>query len=519
VNTLGCAVAPFLFGLWAVDRFGYRDGLFAVVWGYLLLFGAFTWLRRFRPVQQLGAIIGVIALTAAAPASLVLVEPDDGWTVLARRETPMGLVIVSEQPQAQARKGSEPLRRLQVGRHFRMGGALAFGERRMGQLPLLLHPAATRALYLGIGTGSTLGAVTTAPALEHVDAIELVPAVLDEIGRFAAINGNVHEDPRVTLRAADARRFVAASHDTWDVIVADLFHPAIDGAGGLYAREHFAAVAERLAPGGLFAQWLPLYQLDGATLRTIVRTFCGVFPEAHAWLGIYNAQTPAIALIGRAADEPLRIDLDELATRLQEPVFAELLMADPRDLLSAYIADRDTLLAFAGDGPHNTDLQPWVLLHAPRLAYEGGGTAGAENLRELLPAWRDVGPELVAGEPERRAAVLAGAAAFSQALRAYLEGEILRTQAGTDAPPSAEQVAAYLGAYAIAPEFVPARGMLYQLALAWPDRADAIFERMSEVTPEEPRVWRAWLESARRSGDRARFEEIRARAQEHLSAG
>jgi spermidine synthase len=518
INTLGCALAPFVFGLWAVERFGYRDGLFAVVWGYLLLFGAFTWLRRFRPVHQLGAIIGVLALTAAAPASLVLVEPDDGWTVLARHETPMGLVIVSEQPKEQARKGGEPLRRLQVGRHFRMGGALAFGERRMGQLPLLLQPSAERALYLGIGTGGTLGAVTSAP-LVHVDAVELVPAVLGEIARFAAINGNVHEDSRVTLRAADARRFVAASDASWDVVVADLFHPAIDGAGGLYAREHFAAIAERLAPGGTFTQWLPLYQLDAATLATIVRTFCDVFPETHAWLGIYNAQTPAIALIGRAGGAPLRIDLDALVERLGAPVFGELLMQDPRDLLGAYVADRDALLAFAGEGPRNTDLEPWVLLHAPRLAYEGGKTAGADNLRALFSIWREIPPELVVGDAQRREAMLAGASAFSQALRAYLEGEILRVGASKDAPPSAQELDRYLAAYALAPEFVPARGMLYQIALAWPNLADSIFERMSEVTPNEPRVWKAWLESARRSGDRARFEEIRSRAQPHLSEG
>ena len=45
-------------------------------------------------------------------------------------------------------------------------------------------------------------------------------------------------------------------------VVADLFHPGRDGAGALYTREHFAAVRELLTEGGLFCQWLPLYQLD-----------------------------------------------------------------------------------------------------------------------------------------------------------------------------------------------------------------------------------------------------------------
>src|SRR5690606_30731787 len=111
------------------------------------------------------------------------------------------------------------------------------------------------------------------PSLRHVDAVELVPAVLEQLHHFADINGAVAEDDRVRLHAADARRFVAASAERYDVIVADLFHPGRDGAGNLYAREHFENVREHLASGGVFAQWLPLYQLDAPTLRVVMRTF------------------------------------------------------------------------------------------------------------------------------------------------------------------------------------------------------------------------------------------------------
>src|ERR1041385_4258376 len=87
--------------------------------------------------------------------------------------------------------------------------------------------------------------------------------------------------PQLRMFIADARRFVRATAAQYDVIVADLFHPARDGAGSLYTLEHFSAIRRRLAPGGLFCQWLPLHQLDEHMLRVIIRTFLEVFPDGQ----------------------------------------------------------------------------------------------------------------------------------------------------------------------------------------------------------------------------------------------
>jgi spermidine synthase len=443
----------------------------------------------------------------------VLVEPDEDWEVVSRAETTMGLVMVSEHKDETS---AEPVRRLQVGREFRMGGKFAFGERRMGHIPLLLHSQASTALFLGVGTAATLGAVTEHPELEHVDAIELVPAVVDQLHHFAEINGKVYEDPRVTIHRADARRFVAASTQRWDVIVADLFHPGRDGAGGLYALEHFEGVRDSLAPGGLFAQWLPLYQLDLPTLQTIVRTFLAAFPEAHAVLGVYNVQVPAIALVGRAtADGGLKIDPEALSTALQRSTYAELLMQEPRDLLGAYLLHRDALAAFAGDGPLNTDLRPQVLFDAPRVAYEGNQGRGWTNLVAMWEHAAALPVEMLAtDDPDRWHA---DAARFQAALHEYLLGERARVEASDDASVPDEAIEHYLVAYEAAPEFVPARGMLYAVARASPDVAREVYPRMLARTPAEPRVYQAYLPFLQRSGDKARFAEVQEMARKHLA--
>lgn len=521
LNTLGSALAPFVFGVWAITSLGYVDALNAVVYGYLALFGAFTWFRRFRAAFQIGAILAVVAATSLAPRSLALVEPEEGWTVLESRETLLGLVVVSEHEGDGTR-----VRRLQVGRNFRMGGVMAIGERRMGHLPLLLHPEAGEALFLGVGTGATLGAVVDS-GLKSVDAVELVPAVLDQLHHFDDINRSVAQDARVHLHAADARRFVAASTSAYDLVVADLFHPARDGAGNLYAREHFENVRAHLRENGLFAQWLPIYQLDGPTLRMVIRTFLEVFGEAHAFLGIYNVQTPAIVLIGRDPSRctgPLQVDLSLLLQRLRAPIYGEVLMADPRDTFGAYLLDRDGLAAFAGEGPINTDLHPRVATSAPRGAYESDPTRGRNNLADLLAA-RVALPEHLVTDPDaaRREAFHADTARFAQALELFLRGEAARIEAReadpeSKAPPPMSAVEAYLQAYEAAPEFASSRGMLYLSASYGSPLADAIFPRMLARTPEEPRVYQAYLEHLRRSGDTAAAEKLVERMQERFGA-
>ena len=149
-------------------------------------------------------------------------------------------------------------------------------------------------------------------------------------------------------------------------IVADLFHPALDGSGALYTTEHFAAVRKRLAPGGVFCQWLPLYQLDLPSLRAIIRSFLEIYPSGSAWLNHYSVRTPMLALIGPRDGGYL--DLDALGARLNRPAVSRVArpigFEAPLDLLGQYLGGPRALSAFAGEGPRNTDDFPFVTFHA-----------------------------------------------------------------------------------------------------------------------------------------------------------
>ena len=522
LNTLGGALAPFLFGLYVIPRLGYADALYAVLYLYLGLFGLLGYFRRFHPAILVGVALTLVALTAAGPRSLALLQPEPGWTTVLQRETLHGLVLVRErqepgskpplckppgspEPRLQPPACKEPLRRLQVGRHFKMGGAFSFGEHRMGQLCAALAAASgpvQKAMFLGVGTGATMGgALQLVPA--QADGVELVPELLTALPYFAAINHKLAERPDTRLHAADARRFVGASEATYDLILADLFHPGQDGAGSLYAEEHFTAVREHLRPGALFCQWLPLYQLGPAELRTVVRTYLAVFPEAHAFLGLYNTQTPALALVGRVPtrDAPaLRLNSDTLDALAQRPGAT----LDLRDLLASYLADGTALQGWAGDGPHNTDLRPRVLFDAPATAYADDPELGARNLESLLTLRPDEPTVLLAGAPtrERQASVRSYTAAADLYLRAELaRGPITDLSA---LPAAAAEL--LVQAYEADPSFPPARGPLYAIAGKNQALAEQVLPRMLARTPDERRVHEAWLRHLQATGDRARFE-------------
>ncbi len=277
VNTLGGFVAPLLVGVVLMPAIGVKWTLVAVALGYLPLtphFNQAPWVGMAAPVL----------LMLVMPGNLRLVKTEGNERVIDYREGVTAAVAVVATP-----TGSKNLR---VNNHFTMGSTATRGwELRQGHLPLLLHPAPRRALFLGLGTGITFQATRYHPGLV-ADGVELVPEVVEVLSQFESPDAAMRNDARTTVYTADARRFVRATRDRYDVIVADLFHPGRDGGGMLYTREHFQTVRDRLNTGGLFCQWLPLYQLDEPVLRVIIKTFLEVFPDGLRSADELSGQIP-----------------------------------------------------------------------------------------------------------------------------------------------------------------------------------------------------------------------------------
>ncbi|MFN0300049.1 MAG: spermidine synthase, partial [Burkholderiales bacterium] len=391
VNTLGATAAPLVFGVLLVPGLGPRLALLVVAAGYLIL--SMSAMRRsgLTPTFWVTAA-ATLALSIWAPA-LTFVEAPQGGRIISHHEGAMAAVSIVEDANGVAF--------LHINNRQAEGSSgTLLADARQALLPLLLHPAPRRALFLGLGTGVTASAAAEDPLLE-VDAVELLPEVIDASAYFRRAFEQNGPNPRLHLLTADARRFVRATATRYDLIVSDNFHPARSGSGALYTVEHFEAVRARLAEGGLFCQWLPLHQLDLQTLRSIVRAFVAVYPRAWAMLATNSLDTPVLGLVTRRDGEGF--DVGQVRTRLagvatpRRP--AELGITDDLALLGSFIAGPRSLVHFAGEAPINTDNHPLVAYRAPRITYVPDGRA-RDRLIALLREVKISPGEIVAVPPD-----------------------------------------------------------------------------------------------------------------------
>jgi spermidine synthase len=446
INSLGAALAPLLAAQVLIPAFGAWTALIPVSLGYLLLLP----LRRAAFVWSASPVVAAVVLWVAPRPSLIRVPP--GGQLLAAREGPMVTASVVND--------ASSARYLEVNGHFRMGGTNSVrSDYRQAMLPLLLHPAPRRALFLGVGTGATLVGGAQMPGVA-VRGVELSAEVVELLPWFS--NPSVVA-PTPPVIIADARRYVAADTGQYDVIIADLFHPALDGSGALYTTEHFAAVRNRLAAGGLFCQWLPLYQLDLPSLRAIIRSFLDIYPQGSAWLNHYSVRTPMLALIGRR--DGGYVNMDALTAHLTDPavqaVTGPIGLEVPIDILGQYIGGPRALTGLAGAGPRNTDDYPFVALDARRNVRALSVSPSALLLTVTRLTRAD--PAELLADP-KQGALADRLSAYWQARNQFLEaGAALRGEPRGSALVEAASPG-LLAAIRLSPEFNPAYQPLISMA-------------------------------------------------------
>jgi spermidine synthase len=361
---LGSLAAGFVLlnsiGLWAAIR------LMAVVYLVLALFAA----PLRRPVGAPGTgFLGIAGASRFRP--WVLVAPALGiflfgfWLTysdlaVTRLEARRSEELVevwegSSGTVAVYRRGGDL--KLKINTTYPLGGSEAtINQRLQAQLPMCLHPDPRSVFFLGMGTGITAGGALDFP-VERVVVSELNRDVIRASRKhFRPYVNGLHDDPRVEVVNEDGRTFLAISPEQYDLVIADIFLTYKAGVGNLYTREHFETVRSRLAPGGLFAQWLPMFDLSPEEFGIIANTMTEVFAEVTLWRRSVSPRYPVFALIGRSQPAPL-----------------------DREVLAAHL-DR-----LADDGI--LDEKVWIL-NIPLAAYAGNVSA-ARSLFERYPISTD----------------------------------------------------------------------------------------------------------------------------------
>ncbi|HEY5527984.1 MAG TPA: fused MFS/spermidine synthase [Thermoleophilia bacterium] len=175
--------------------------------------------------------------------------------------------------------------------------------------PLLGRPAAKIAI-LGNAAGTTARAFGVFYPETQIDGVEIDPAVSAVARQYFGLGDN----PKLTVRTADARPFLLTTKERYDLIFIDAYRqPYVPFY--LATADFFKLCRERLNPGGIVALNVSTVPGDDRLSRSIAGTLATQFPLVMKWpalhfnqlvLGFSDAQ-PLPVLDLRAQNAPSQI--------------------------------------------------------------------------------------------------------------------------------------------------------------------------------------------------------------------
>ena len=153
------------------------------------------------------------------------------------------------------------------------------------------------------------------------------------------------------------------------------------GVANLFTQEFFALGRQRLNDGGVFVQWLQIYQLSNENLRSVLATYHKVFPYVMMFRVGGEAKGKDLILVGSLAP----LSFDRIGERLRDSrISAELGrigIKTEADVRTWYVCDEKSLAPAIAGAVINTDDNMHVETTAPREAFL--------PLRQTNEAWID----------------------------------------------------------------------------------------------------------------------------------
>ncbi len=402
-NTFGCVIGALLAGLWLIPTLGIPPTLVLAIGllcyalllalprlprvrqrlsaglGMLLVFSFGWWSTPPWNSQLMSAGISEYAQRFAGVSQDQLADHlADQFDLLFYRDGPTATISVSRE------RWSLP-RHLFISTNGKVDGS-SWGDMPTQQLsahlPLLLHPEPEQVAIVGMGTGVTAGAATLHDSVNAVTLLEIEPAMVEGARLFAEVNHGIHDNPDVSIRVIDGRFYLSLVESQYDVIVSVPSNPWIAGVASLFTEEFYRLGARALTDGGVFAQWIQLYDISADNLQAVMHTFNQVFPYSYGAVTIVGAD---LLLVGSM--QPIKIDPATIEQRMlaqpelqQDLAASPLAVADVWDLLARIWLAPEGIRALAGGARTHRDDWPFLMYEAPLSRYSGGRDRNMELL-------------------------------------------------------------------------------------------------------------------------------------------
>ena len=239
----------------------------------------------------------------------------------------------------------------------------------LAHLPFIFKPDPEKVLVIGLASGITTGSIALHKEPESIDIAEIEPSTVAASHQFDAYNHRPLEDPRVRLYINDARNHLMRTADaTYDMVVSEPSNPWLTGVSNLFTRDFFQLGKQKMKTGGVWTQWIQMYDLSTDDLNSLLATFAEVYP----YVRLFRVDVADLVLIG--SDRPLPLTESVINDSLagSKAVIADLDLIgihNALDILALYQFDRDKLLTIAKDAVINTDDNMYIEYAAPLRLY------------------------------------------------------------------------------------------------------------------------------------------------------
>ncbi|MCB0351009.1 MAG: fused MFS/spermidine synthase [Bdellovibrionales bacterium] len=239
-------------------------------------------------------------------------------------------------------------------------------EALLGLLPYALARDPQKAFVVGYGGGYTVDFLSSTD-LKEVYVAELEHGII-EAAQFVYKNENpILKRANVNLNIEDARFALAAKlGGPYDIIVSQPSHSWLSGVANLFTSEYFEIVKSNLSDRGIFSQWLNLYNMDTAVLKSVLHTFYKTFPYGAIFSDRGDEE---MIMIGSM--HPIEFNHNKLQAIFQNKRFNEQLtdFKTAYDFLSTFSMGREEVVALTKDAELNTDINAYAEVRQSQLFY------------------------------------------------------------------------------------------------------------------------------------------------------
>jgi spermidine synthase len=395
-NTVGSIAGALGAAHWTLPTLGFPGAVSACVATSLLL--AFATARLAEPRRTLAGAVAALGLVA-----LALFPPREPTHLLHSTPLEPKLVVRPELFSAVGASTSVLVTQDAPGRYrIRNNGLpeslvvasaadfdLGASARWIGGLPALLRPEAKSIAVVGLGGGLSVEGIPR--SVERIHVIELEPEVVRANCMLSPLRAlDPLADPRVTLHENDARSALLLTALRFDAVVAQASHPWTAGASHLYSREFFELVRSRLAPGGVFVQWMGALFIDEELLASILATLRAVWPHVR----VYDPHGALLFVASDAPFAPAEASVPALLAR-DPDTLARLGVLSPAHVQAWLRLDEAGVAELAAGAPLISDDRNLLQMRSPRVVAARRSLADAPSARLARLAPRLTGDTLL----------------------------------------------------------------------------------------------------------------------------